>query len=94
MGERAVGENGVAAFISRWISMCRMERGGVGGGVMDLGTEGGHFYMMGERKRQRRGRASALVRVFPGLAKQRKPLIRDLKILKKQLKSPFGVFLG
>lgn len=36
---------------------------------MDLGREGGHVYMMGERMRQRRGRGSALVRVFPGLAK-------------------------
>lgn len=56
-----------------------MQDGGGGKeGEMDLGTGRGHLYMMGERMRHRRGRGSALVRVFPGLAKQRKPLIRDL----------------
>lgn len=37
MGERAVGENGVAAFISSRISMCRAEGEGGGDGFRQRG---------------------------------------------------------
>lgn len=44
-GERAVRDNGVAAFISLWISMWEGETVREGGkdGEMDLGREGGHL---------------------------------------------------
>lgn len=44
-GERAVRDNGVAAFISLWISMWEGETEREGGkdGEMDLGREGGHL---------------------------------------------------